>query len=178
MFEDERALAFTDVNPQAPVHILVIPKKPITVRRRRCLPPLRSLPRPRCRPPRCTESMRLGLQGISTAEDEDASLLGHLMLTARAVAKEQGLEQGYRLVVNDGKDGAQSVFHRECAVLYSALRRATQNRSVLPAGSQARPCLYTWRPTTRTASSSSNVTVLFAVHIHILGGRQMSWPPG
>ena len=60
--------------------------------------------------------MRLGLQGISTAEDEDASLLGHLMLTARAVAKEQGLASGYRLVVNDGKDGAQSVFHRECAV--------------------------------------------------------------
>eukprot|EP01043_Picozoa_sp_COSAG02_P000979 COSAG02_NODE_20_length_53673_cov_86.864841_14_plen_114_part_00 len=52
-------------------------------------------------------------QGISAAEDADESLLGHLMLTARAVAKEQGLASGYRLVVNDGKDGAQSVFHRE-----------------------------------------------------------------
>ena len=52
-------------------------------------------------------------QGISAAEDGDEALLGHLMLTARAVAKEQGLASGYRLVVNDGKDGAQSVFHRE-----------------------------------------------------------------
>ena len=116
VFEDDRALAFTDVNPQAPVHILVIPKKPITVSSdfRRC--PLEScrgniaaLPSP--------WHKRIALwwvhQGISAAEDRDEALLGHLMLTARAVAKEQGLASGYRLVVNDGKDGAQSVFHRE-----------------------------------------------------------------
>ena len=79
VFEDDRALAFADANPQAPVHILVIPKKPIS--------------------------------GISAAEDCDESVLGHLMLTARSVAKEQGLAAGYRLVVNDGAEGAQSVYH-------------------------------------------------------------------
>ena len=85
MFEDDRALAFVDVSPQAPVHILVIPKKPIT--------------------------------GISAAEDCDEALLGHLMLTARSVAKEQGLAAGYRLVVNDGTEGAQSVYHLHVHIL-------------------------------------------------------------
>lgn len=93
--EDELCLAFNDVAPQAPTHILLIPKKPLT--------------------------------GISAAEECDAATLGHMMVTAKKIAAAQGLGDGYRLVINDGKNGAQSVFH---------------------------------------------------LHIHILGGRQMNWPPG
>uniref|UniRef100_F7D5N4 Histidine triad nucleotide binding protein 2 n=1 Tax=Equus caballus TaxID=9796 RepID=F7D5N4_HORSE len=80
---------------QAPVHFLVIPKKPI---------------------PR-----------ISQAEEGDQQLLGHLLLVAKETAKAEGLGDGYRLVINDGKLGAQSVYH---------------------------------------------------LHIHVLGGRQLQWPPG
>jgi len=64
---------------------------------------------------------------IEKAEDGDGELLGHLMLTARKVAKEQGLEKGYRVVINNGVEGCQSVYH---------------------------------------------------LHIHVLGGRQLNWPPG
>lgn len=67
------------------------------------------------------------IPGISAVTDDDAALLGHLMNTARKVADKLQLDAGYRLVVNNGRDGAQSVFH---------------------------------------------------LHIHILGGRQMRWPPG
>ncbi|KAL1512187.1 hypothetical protein AB1Y20_005452 [Prymnesium parvum] len=95
VYEDETSLAFRDVSPQAPTHILVIPKKPIAM--------------------------------ISEAEEADEALLGHLMVVASKVAKQEGLDNGYRLVINNGKDGAQSVYH---------------------------------------------------LHIHILGGRQMTWPPG
>nr|CAD7409768.1 unnamed protein product [Timema cristinae] len=95
IYEDEKCVAFHDVNPQAPVHFLVIPRKPI--------------------------------QQLSQAEDIDEQLLGHLMIVARKVAKDVGLHNGFRLVVNDGADGCQSVYH---------------------------------------------------LHIHILGGRQMDWPPG
>ncbi|XP_060079679.1 uncharacterized HIT-like protein Synpcc7942_1390 [Ylistrum balloti] len=95
LYEDDKCMAFSDVAPQAPVHFLVIPKKPIT--------------------------------GISAAQQEDQQLLGHLLLVAKNVAENQKLDNGYRVVINDGKDGAQSVFH---------------------------------------------------LHIHVLGGRQMSWPPG
>ena len=95
-FEDDHCLAFHDVSPQAPTHVLVIPKKP--------------------------------LPGVSRAEDSDAPLLGHLMITAKKVAAQLRLgEGGYRLVVNDGANGGQSVDH---------------------------------------------------LHIHILGGRPMQWPPG
>ncbi|KAK7165066.1 hypothetical protein R3I94_003442 [Phoxinus phoxinus] len=93
--EDEKCLAFRDVNPQAPVHFLVIPRIPI---------------------PR-----------ISEAHNDDAQLLGHLLIVAKNVAKKEGLDEGYRVVINDGKNGAQSVYH---------------------------------------------------LHIHVLGGRQMKWPPG
>jgi len=93
--DDEKCVAFNDVNPQAPVHFLVIPRKRIAM--------------------------------LEEAEDGDGDLLGHLLLTARKVAKEQGLANGYRLVINNGKDGAQSVYH---------------------------------------------------LHIHVLGGRQLNWPPG
>jgi histidine triad (HIT) family protein len=93
--EDDRCLAFHDVSPQAPAHILVIPKKPI--------------------------------KSLAALEDGDAELLGHMWLVIRDVAKKQGLERGYRVVVNSGRDGGQSVDH---------------------------------------------------LHFHLLGGRQMTWPPG
>uniref|UniRef100_A0A8C4M8U6 Histidine triad nucleotide binding protein 2 n=1 Tax=Equus asinus TaxID=9793 RepID=A0A8C4M8U6_EQUAS len=95
LYEDQQCLVFRDVAPQAPVHFLVIPKKPI---------------------PR-----------ISQAEEGDQQLLGHLLLVAKETAKAEGLGDGYRLVINDGKLGAQSVYH---------------------------------------------------LHIHVLGGRQLQWPPG
>ena len=94
IYEDDSALAFHDLNPQAPTHILVIPRKPI--------------------------------ERLSTADDGDESLLGHLLGVARRVAADAGLED-FRLVVNDGSGAGQSVFH---------------------------------------------------LHIHVLGGRPMSWPPG
>ncbi len=95
VYEDDLALAFTDVNPASPSHILVIPKKPIPK--------------------------------IEEATLEDQQLLGHLLLTAQKVAKQAGLTNGYRLVINNGDDGGQTVYH---------------------------------------------------LHIHILGGRPMLWPPG
>ncbi|XP_015114602.1 histidine triad nucleotide-binding protein 1 [Diachasma alloeum] len=95
IYEDDQCVAFHDVNPQAPVHFLVIPRKLIPQ--------------------------------LSKAEDGDEAELGHLMNVARKVAKEQGLDKGFRLVINDGQDGAQSVYH---------------------------------------------------LHMHVLGGRQMQWPPG
>uniref|UniRef100_H3AZZ9 Histidine triad nucleotide binding protein 2 n=1 Tax=Latimeria chalumnae TaxID=7897 RepID=H3AZZ9_LATCH len=95
IYEDEKSLAFRDVNPQGPVHFLVIPKTLI---------------------PR-----------ISLVADDDTELLGHLLVVASKVAKKEGLTKGYRLVINDGPLGAQSVYH---------------------------------------------------LHIHVIGGRQMGWPPG
>jgi histidine triad (HIT) family protein len=95
IFEDDRCLAFHDVAPQAPVHFLVISKRPIA--------------------------------SIATLEDGDAELIAHLWLVIRNLAKEQKLDRGYRVVVNCGRDGGQSVDH---------------------------------------------------LHFHILGGRQMTWPPG
>ncbi|XP_065187500.1 adenosine 5'-monophosphoramidase HINT1-like [Sycon ciliatum] len=96
VYEDDTALAFDDLAPQAPVHFLVIPRKPIAQ--------------------------------LSKATDEDEALLGHLLTVARKVAVQKGLDaDGYRVVINNGKNGAQSVYH---------------------------------------------------LHLHVLGGRQMSWPPG
>jgi len=94
VFEDESVLAFRDINPQAPVHILIIPKVHIT-----------------------------------TLNDLDNTLLaGHLLQTAVNLAKQEGLsEDGYRTVFNCNKKGGQEVYH---------------------------------------------------VHLHLLGGRQMVWPPG
>eukprot|EP00729_Bicosta_minor_P016122 gene16122-30505_t len=79
VYEDEKCIAFNDVSPQAPVHMLVIPRKPIEM--------------------------------LSAAEDEDEALLGHLMTVARKVAKQANLDNGFRIVINNGKDGAQSVYH-------------------------------------------------------------------
>ncbi|MBQ0754630.1 MAG: histidine triad nucleotide-binding protein [Gammaproteobacteria bacterium] len=94
LYEDDMALAFRDVNPQAPVHFLVIPKKP--------------------------------LEKLSDAQAEDQALLGHLLLVANRVAAEEGLSD-FRLNVNNGAGASQTVFH---------------------------------------------------LHVHVLGGRPFSWPPG
>ncbi len=101
VYEDELVYAFHDINPVAPVHILVIPKKHI--------------------------------KGIHWAQEEDESLIGHLFTVARRVAKELGvapdenLKGGYRLVFNVGEGAGQTVFH---------------------------------------------------LHLHLLGGRSFTWPPG
>jgi histidine triad (HIT) family protein len=95
VYEDDLALAFRDINPQAPVHILVIPKKPIPK--------------------------------LADAKPEDRELLGHLLLTVQHIAAQEGLTQGYRTVINTGEDGGQTVYH---------------------------------------------------LHIHLLGGRGLAWPPG
>ncbi len=95
VYEDDLVLAFNDIAPQAPVHILVIPKKPISE--------------------------------LAEATSEDHALLGHLLLKAKQVAEQAGVENGYRVVINNGSDGGQSVDH---------------------------------------------------LHLHVLGGRQMQWPPG
>jgi histidine triad (HIT) family protein len=93
---DDEILAIHDINPQAPVHILVVPRRPIT--------------------------------RIGQAARSDAALLGNLLLAARDIAKEQGLEEtGYRLVINNGPHAGESVPH---------------------------------------------------LHVHLLGGRPMDWPPG
>jgi histidine triad (HIT) family protein len=94
--EDDLCIAFRDISPQAPQHLLIVPRKPV---------------------------VRIGL-----AEPSDAPLLGHLLLTAAEVARAQGIaETGYRLVINNGPDGGEAVPH---------------------------------------------------LHIHLLGGRKLDWPPG
>jgi histidine triad (HIT) family protein len=95
IYEDDLSLAFKDINPQAPTHILVIPKKPIPQ--------------------------------LDSATAQDLDLLGHLLLTVKKVAEQSGLRNGYRVVINNGVDGGQTVYH---------------------------------------------------LHLHILGDRQMHWPPG
>ena len=79
LYEDEFSLAFKDINPVAPHHVLIIPKK--------------NIPK------------------ISDAELEDRALLGHLMYVAGEVARELGIEDAFRLVVNNGADAQQTVFH-------------------------------------------------------------------
>ena len=79
VYEDEQCLAFHDVKPQAPVHVLVIPKKPIS--------------------------------SLATAADDDADLLGHLLIVVRDLAAGLNLDGGFRVVINAGPDGGQSVDH-------------------------------------------------------------------
>ena len=96
MHETDRVLAFRDINPVAPVHILIIPKRPIV--------------------------------SIAGAVSTDAELLGELMLAAAEIARKEGLESdGYRVVTNSGAHAGQTVFH---------------------------------------------------LHLHLIGGRPMAWPPG
>jgi histidine triad (HIT) family protein len=78
VYEDDLCLAFRDINPQAPVHILIIPKNPIAM--------------------------------VSAAKDTNKELLGHLLITACAIAKKEGHDD-YRLVINNGEKAGQTVFH-------------------------------------------------------------------
>lgn len=95
VYEDEHCLAFKDINPQAPTHLLLIPKTPI--------------------------------EKLSDANAEQQMLLGHLMLAAGNIAREHGFEDAFRVVINNGEKAGQSVFH---------------------------------------------------LHLHLLAGRPLSWPPG
>lgn len=79
VYEDDHSLAFHDINPQAPVHVVIIPKKRIPM--------------------------------LSMAQESDKEILGHLMLTAAKVAELVNLQDGYRVLVNNGKNGLQSVYH-------------------------------------------------------------------
>ena len=86
VYEDDLVLAMHDIHPQSPIHVLIIPKKPV---------------------PR-----------IAEAQPEDQPLLGHLLLKAAEVAAQLGLsESGYRLVINSGPDGGESVPHLHCHIL-------------------------------------------------------------
>lgn len=86
VYEDDQVLAFRDITPQAPTHILIVPKRP--------------LPR------------------VNEAEAADQALLGHLLLKAAEVARKVGLaETGYRLVINNGRDGGETVPHLHCHIL-------------------------------------------------------------
>ncbi len=85
VYEDDLCLAFRDINPQAPVHILVVPKKPV---------------------PR-----------VIDANTDDQSLLGHLLLKAGEIAKNEGHGDAFRLVVNNGEAVGQTVFHLHIHIL-------------------------------------------------------------
>jgi histidine triad (HIT) family protein len=86
IFEDEDLIAFNDVNPQAPIHILIVPKKPIPT--------------------------------LNDALDSDSNLLGKIVITAKKIAKENGIDQdGYRLVFNCNEGAGQTVFHIHCHLL-------------------------------------------------------------
>lgn len=96
VYESETVLAFRDISPQAPTHIVIIPKKAVV--------------------------------SLADAAPDDRELLGELLLAARAIAEQEDLAtSGYRVVINTGADGGQSVFH---------------------------------------------------LHLHLLGGRPLGWPPG
>jgi histidine triad (HIT) family protein len=86
VYEDDLVLAFRDIAPQAPTHVLIVPKKPIT--------------------------------RVAEARGEDQALLGHLLLKAAEVARKVGLQEGgYRLVINNGRNGGESVPHLHCHIL-------------------------------------------------------------
>ena len=95
IYEDDKCFALEDINPQAPVHILIIPHKEIAK--------------------------------ISDSTPEDKELLGHLLLVSKTIARKYELENNYRLIINNGAGAGQSVFH---------------------------------------------------IHVHLMGGRSLDWPPG
>ena len=95
IYQDDECYAFADINPQAPVHILIVPRKHVA--------------------------------SIAHAAKEDNSLIGHLHWAAAEIARSKGLVEGYRTVINTGKHGGQTVDH---------------------------------------------------IHVHLLGGRHLAWPPG
>jgi len=80
VFKDDRVTAFKDINPQAPVHILIVPNKEIPT--------------------------------VNDVTEDDATLIGHMVIVAKRLAKEQGIdESGYRLIINCRDDGGQEVYH-------------------------------------------------------------------
>jgi histidine triad (HIT) family protein len=85
VYEDDLVVAFHDLKPQAPVHVLIVPRKPIA--------------------------------RIAEAQTDDRQALGHLLLKAAELAGRLGLENGYRLVINNGADGGESVPHLHCHLL-------------------------------------------------------------
>ena len=85
LYEDEHCVAIQDIHPQAPTHVLIIPRKPI---------------------PRLVD-----------AQQRDSELLGHLLLVAGKVANDLGVGEGFRLVINNGADGGQTVFHLHLHIL-------------------------------------------------------------
>ena len=95
VYQDERIYAFPDINPQAPVHVLIVPREHVP--------------------------------SLHHADESQKELLGHMLRTAAEIARQKGLGNGYRVVVNSGPDGGQTVDH---------------------------------------------------LHLHVLGGRPMTWPPG
>jgi histidine triad (HIT) family protein len=95
VYEDDRCVAFRDANPQAPTHILIVPRKPIPT--------------------------------IDDIAPEDEALVGHLFTVASDIAEDEGLDDGYRTIINCGDAGGQTVYH---------------------------------------------------LHVHLLGGRALNWPPG
>lgn len=84
-YEDELCLAVKDINPQAPVHLLLIPKKPIDM--------------------------------LSNAQPDDQALLGHMLLVVGKITRELKVDGAFRLVVNNGKEGGQAVFHVHMHIL-------------------------------------------------------------
>ena len=95
VYQDEHVFAFTDINPKAPVHLLIVPREHIA--------------------------------SLNDANNDNKELLGHLLWVAADIAEKRGLGKGYRVVVNTGEEGGQTVDH---------------------------------------------------LHLHLLGGREMTWPPG
>ncbi len=95
VYEDDKVYAFEDINPKAPTHVLIVPKRHI--------------------------------RGLKEAQPEDAEIIGYCQIVATKIARERGIEAGYRTVYNVGPAAGQSVFH---------------------------------------------------LHLHLLGGRNLSWPPG
>ena len=95
IYEDDKCFALEDINPQAPVHILIIPHKEIAK--------------------------------ISDSTPKDKELLGHLLLVSKTIAQKYELQNNYRLIINNGAGAGQSVFH---------------------------------------------------IHVHLMGGRSLDWPPG
>ncbi len=85
VYEDDLSLAFEDINPQAPVHILIVPKKHISA--------------------------------LRDVKEEDSYLIGHLLRVASKIALEKNLGEGYRIVINDGKEAGQSIFHLHFHIL-------------------------------------------------------------
>lgn len=86
VYEDDDVLAFNDISPQAPIHILIVPKKQV--------------------------------ETINDFQDEDAELIGKIVLAAKRIAKDKGLsEKGYRLIMNTNADAGQTVFHVHCHLL-------------------------------------------------------------